>query len=128
MYKKLTILVLVLLVLSATPLWAAEEITIAPQASSVFMAYGSGIAKNGSSITCTAFSDLVDYYSQSITMRLQKYENGSWTTLKSWYDSAYDVTLDVMGGYPLSSGLYRVESTHTAGGETRTSYSRNYSI
>ncbi|MFA6662440.1 MAG: hypothetical protein WCS56_05360, partial [Bacilli bacterium] len=94
MYKKLTILVLVLLVLSATPLWAAEEITIAPQASSVFMAYGSGIAKNGSSITCTAFSDLVDYYSQEITMRLQKRENGSWITLESWYRSKYDMTLD----------------------------------
>lgn len=128
MYKKLTILVLVLFVLMTTPLWAVEELTISPQASSVFLSYGSSIAKNGSSILCSSFSNLVDDYSQSITMELQKYENGSWTTLRSWSDSRYDVTLDVTGGYPLSSGLYRVKGTHKAGGETKTSYSGNYSI
>jgi hypothetical protein len=127
-YKKLTILVLMLLVLMTTPLWAMEEITIDPQASSVFLAYGSGIAKNGDSITCTAFSDLVNDYSQSISMNLQRYENGSWVTLDSWYRSKYDMSLTVMGGYPLTPGLYRVKSIHKAGGETRTSYSGNHQM
>jgi hypothetical protein len=128
MYKKLTILVLVLFMLMTTPLWAVEEITIDPQASSVFLSYGSSIAKNGDSITCTAFSHLINDYSQSISMNLQRYENGSWVTLQSWYGSRYDVTLTVGGGYPLSPGLYRVKSTHKAGGETRTSYSGDHQM
>jgi len=128
MFKKMFFLVLLLLVFSVTPLYAAEEVIIAPQASSVFLSYGSGIAENGSSITCTAFSNLTNHYQQSITMRIQRYENGSWKTLKSWSDSDNYATLDVMGGYPLSPGLYRVKSTHSAGGEVRTSYSPNYLI
>ncbi|MGI6145232.1 MAG: hypothetical protein GX092_05580 [Clostridia bacterium] len=128
MYKKMIILVFILLVLSATPILALEEVTIDAQASSVFMSYGSSIAKNGNYINCTAWSDLVDFYSQSISMSLQRYENGTWKTLKTWSASDYHMTLDVMGAYPLSPGLYRVKSTHKAGGETRTSYTGNYII
>jgi maltose-binding protein MalE len=128
MYKKMIILVFMLLVLSATPILALEEVTIDAQASSVFLTYGSSIGKNTNTITCTAWSDLVDFYSLSISMSLQKYEDDTWVTLETWSDSDYDITLDVMGGYPRSSGLYRVKSTHKAGGETRTSYSGNFSI
>lgn len=125
MFKKMLLLVLVLLVFLTTPLFAQEEIILEAQASSVFMSYGSSIAKNGNTISCSANSYLVDFYSLSISMSLQRYENDSWITLKTWSDSDYDITLDVMGGYPLSPGLYRVKSIHKAGGETRTSYSGN---
>ena len=51
MYKKMIILVFILLVLSATPILALEEVTIDAQASSVFMSYGSVLLKTATILT-----------------------------------------------------------------------------
>lgn len=129
--KRFLLLALVcfMLVSFTSAVMAQEIITVDTQSSSVFLSYGSGIGQSSGYIICSAWSDLNGMYSQSITMELQKYVNGSWIKVTSWYASDYSVTMDLRESYPATTGLYRVKSTHVAGGESpRTSYSGNYSV
>lgn len=126
MFKKVVLLTLVLLMLFSTPLVAGEKMVITPDSSNAFLSWGSSIGVYGSRFICESYSTLAGEYSTSITMKLQKYENGAWVTLESWYDSTYDATIDSCGGYPCEPGVFRTYAIHKAGGETKISYSPNF--
>jgi hypothetical protein len=126
MLKKSFLLTLVCIILFTTPL-AAQEMIIQGY-SDVFMSYEASIGVYGSRIICEAYSDLAGFYDASIEMKLQKYVNGSWVTLKSWYEETYGIAIGVVGGYNKSPGVYRTIATHKAGGETKYSYSPNFLV
>lgn len=126
MFKKVLLWTLVLLMLCTTPLLAAEKVMVTRDSSNVFLSWGSSIGVYGAKFFCESYSTLVDEYSTSITMKLQKYVNGSWVTLKTWTASTYDAMIDLTYTYPCEPGIFRTYSTHKAGGETKTSYSPNF--
>ncbi|MGI6606351.1 MAG: hypothetical protein ACOX2X_04855 [Peptococcia bacterium] len=126
MLKKSFLLTLVCIILFTTPL-AAQEMIIQGY-SDVFMSYEASIGVYGSRIICEAGSDLAGYYDTSIKMQLQKYVNGSWVTLQSWYRETHHCTITIVGGYDKAPGVYRTIATHKAGGETQYSYSPNFLV
>jgi hypothetical protein len=126
MLKKCILLTLVCIMLFTTPL-AAQDVIIQDY-SNVFIMYEASIGVYGSRIICEAYSDLADFYNASIEMKLQKYVNGSWVTLKTWYEETYGIAIGVVGGYDKAPGVYRTIATHKAGGETKYSYSPNFLV
>ncbi len=124
-----SILLLVFLISSPSSTMALEKFIVEPKsASSIFVTYSSGIGNSSQYIICSASSNLTGVYYQSITMELEKFTNGTWQRVTSWYYAETSFTMDMRHNYPKSPGLYRVKSTHVAGGETRISYSGNLQI
>ncbi|MBO8169621.1 MAG: hypothetical protein H0Z35_10620 [Thermoanaerobacteraceae bacterium] len=117
-----TILVTLLVLLLHGAAFAGENIQFATQSSDVFASFGSGIGEISGELEAKAYSSTWGLYNQTIKMELQEYDGG-WKTIKTWERSDYTSSMTVLGYYPLVPGKYRVKSTHTAGGETKTSYS-----
>ncbi|WP_227764384.1 hypothetical protein [Zhaonella formicivorans] len=120
----LSITLLVLMLCTQVALAAEEDnLIVAPESSSVFMAYDALIDATSSSIICGVSSELTYPTSQSLYMELQKWNGSYWVKVKSWsrYDTA--MSLQLRESYPKSPGTYRVTGTHQAAGETRYSYS-----
>lgn len=53
----------------------------------------------------------------SITVKLQKQDGGSWTTLKSWTDTGSG-SASASGTYAVSAGTYRVSASGNVDGES----------
>ena len=126
MFKKVVLLTLVLTLLVATPIFAVDKITVTPERSTVFMCWGSEIGLHKDNFVCYSFHDLKDVYASSIEMKLQKYENGTWVTKKTWTSYLTGLGVDINRSYPASPGVWRTYAYHKAGGETKISYSPNF--
>ena len=99
-----------------------DNVLQAPSSSN-FTSYSSTIGTTTNYIVCKSSSVLIKSSSQSLTMYLQKWNGSSWTTVESWSASYNTLDIDLSKTYSKSAGKYRVQGKHTAGGETRYSYS-----
>lgn len=128
MKRNFTLVFTILLFVCFVGTAMASDKIVTTSRSNVFLSYGSGIGHESGLIMSKGFSNTLDYYNQTITVELQKYTGGSWTRVTSWTVSEYDISFYVYKYYQASPGLYRTKSTHTAGGETVSSYSNTMSI
>ena len=128
--KQLSVLLICLLVLCCSPAaFAADKENVLPATSSTnFASYSSTIGTTPNYIVCKSSSVLVKPGSQSLTMYLQKWNGSSWVTVDSWSTSGKSLDVDLSKNYPISSGKYRVKGKHSAGGETKYSYSPTKTI
>ena len=87
-------------------------------------------------LTCLGSTEVQDGYNAKVTVELQRHQNGSWTTIKTWSDYG-DAFAAIEKDYYVTSGYYyRLKLTHqayTAGGtlvETIYKYSDviNYNV
>jgi len=130
--KKAVILIVtfVVLLMCSSIALASEEnnLIITPESSNVFLAYDASIGKSSTSIIAGTSSNLVYSTNQSIYMELQRWNGSSWIKVASWSDSIDSFRLTLRKTYPISPGKYRVTGKHTAGGETKYSYSNTLTI
>ena len=65
-------------------------------------------------LTCLGSTEVQDGYNAKVTVELQRYQNGSWTTIKTWTDYG-DAFATVDKDYYVTSGYYyRLKITHQA--------------
>ena len=127
--KRVSVLLICLVICFSQAAFAAEENNVLQtESSSNFVIYSASISTTSSNIICKTSSVLVTPGPQSITMNLQKWNGSSWVTIESWYTSDDSLDIDFGKTYPISSGKYRVTGEHSAGGETRYSYSNSKTI
>jgi len=50
----------------------------------------------------------------TVSVYLEKYNNGTWSPVSSWYSSEYETTTSVNASYYVSSGQYRMRTTGCA--------------
>ena len=65
-------------------------------------------------LTCFAATEVQDGYDAKVTVELQQYTNGTWTTIKTWsnYEDAYAAV--EKDHYVASGYYYRLKITHQA--------------
>lgn len=128
--KQIAALLICLLVLccSSVAFAADADNILQTSSSSNFVSYSSSIGTTSSYIICKSSSVLVKPGEQSLTMYLQKWNGSSWVTVTSWSTSDNSLDIDLSKKYPISSGKYRVKGKHSAGGETKYSYSPTKTI
>lgn len=120
--KFITVLLVMLLVISfAVPALAdaielKDEIIISPMFTYISEARAKiYIDSNGKATVETYLIGNNNVTSTKATVRLQRYINGSWTTIKTWNESSNSRILNFSDAYNTASGYdYRVQSVVTA--------------
>lgn len=134
--KILSLIALVLLMASmlVMPASAAEETpTVSPRYVNILAFTASIDVSSSGKASCYSFVETANTsYTISLNMGLQRYEDGYWTTVKSWTGSGTgEVTMD-KSRYVTSGYYYRTGATatvRTSDGsfvEAVTIYSQNY--
>jgi len=104
---------------------AYSEEYIAVRRNSVVSTCSASLSISGSTATCgasgTAYSSMAS--SVSLTMYLQKYSSGSWTSISSWSTTKSGTVAVLSSTKTIGTGTYRVKVVCTAGGESVTVYS-----
>lgn len=123
MKKKFTTILLVMLLVSSYAVPAlgstvevTDEIIISPMYTYISTAKTQlNIDSNGKADVTTYLTGNTNVTSTKATIRLQRYINGSWTTIKTWNESSNSRVLIFNDTYNVASGYdYRVQSVVTA--------------
>lgn len=88
-----------------------------------------GLLNEGSGkLRCTGGTSVRDGYTAGVIVELQEYQNGGWSTIKTWSGMG-NSSLQIEESWYVVSGSYQVKVTHIAmrgnsSAETYTTYSR----
>lgn len=87
---------------------------MAPRFTYIVSAYTSLVLNSGGRLTCMGDTQVWPGNDAAITVELQQYKNGRWSTIKSWYYSDSEYASSFTDWYVASGYSYRLMNTHQA--------------
>lgn len=111
---------------SYQPIYAADgdSISIATPYNDFIKYTTVSLTKVDGKANCTASITAYSSVSNvSIYIYLQKYEDGTWNTVESFYDSSVSYSLTINKKFTVTTGRYRLKASYYANGENIVKYS-----
>lgn len=75
---------------------------------------GNDLDISGGIASCYGFTHTRGNYIARVVVELQKYENSTWSTIKTWAANGSADYVEIDKDYAIASGTYRVKTTHQA--------------
>lgn len=120
----LMIIMICIIVSSYQPIYAADSYSTAIPYNDFIKYTTVSLTKVDGKANCTASITAYSSVSNvSIYIYLQKYENGTWNTVESFYDSSASYSLTINKKFTVSSGKYRLKASCYANVENIVKYS-----